>query len=137
MNKLIIGIDPDLHKSGIAIKTNGKLVICTSMFLWEIFYFCEKEIMGEHLIVIEDGNLGRSANWHGGGKATAANVGKNQAIATILREFCQTKGLTFKCVPPAGYSKLFDNEDLFKRTTGWNQRTNKDARSACAIIWGI
>ncbi len=136
MYKTLIGIDADLHKSGIAVKTNGKLTLCTCMYLWEIFYFCEK-LSGDYLIVIEDGNLGRSANWHGGGKMTAANVGKNQAIATLLREFCQVKGLNHKCVPPAGYSKLFDNEEIFKRTTRWNQRTNKDARSSCAIIWGL
>jgi hypothetical protein len=80
--------------------------------------------------------LGKSANWHKGGKQTAANVGKNQAISIILREFCDAHKLTCQCVPPSGYSKLFDDETLFRQTTGWEKQTNKDARASCAIVWG-
>jgi hypothetical protein len=135
--KTLIGIDPDLHKSGITVIEDGVIKECTTLPLWNMFNFlnCYYGDVG-CLVVLEDSTLGKSANWHKGGKQTAANVGKNQAISIILREFCDAHKLTCQCVPPSGYSKLFDDETLFRQTTGWEKQTNKDARASCAIVWG-
>jgi len=139
MNELVMAIDPDLHKNGVAMIENGKLLKVESLYLWDLIsiivhsaFYCG-EFGDKFHVIIEDGNLGRSANWHGGGKRTAGNVGKNQAIATILRELCECHNISHECIKPHGYSKVFRDENIFKQATGWMGRTNEDSRAAVAI----
>ena len=52
MTKVIIGIDPDLHKSGFSQLKDGNLVSCLSMFMWEIFHELEilHDVYGNSLL---------------------------------------------------------------------------------------
>ena len=131
---MLIAIDPDLHKTGIAVYENGKFIYINSNFIWDIFGMLKTLNNRNDLTVLIE--FPKNTNtYHNGGKGAALNVGKNQAVAIILKEFCEQKGINFDLLPPAGYSKLFANEDYFKKQTGWSGRTNKDARSAAAMIF--
>ena len=131
----IIGIDPDLHKSGLAIyDTNKKsLVTCEAAEMWYLFECLY--IYNDLSVLIRLEYPSNTNTWHRGGKGAALNVGKNQAVAIIIKEFLDSIGANYELIAPAGYSKLFDNEETFKRTTGWILRTNKDARAAAAMCW--
>lgn len=132
----IIGIDPDLRKSGYAnFDTELKhFTQVTSLYLWDLF----KEIklqsgFSESIVYIEHSE--KNCVWHGGRNTTSINVGKNKAISIILIDFCEKNGINYKTVEPSGYSILFDNIDIFQIQTDWLKKTNKDARAAAAIVF--
>lgn len=89
------------------------------------------------IILIEDPRLVNNhvATWHKGGLGAARNVGKCEAIAILLDEFCKAHKLNYRMIAPVGYSAFFNNEQIFQRTTGWTGKTNKDSRSASAMAW--
>jgi hypothetical protein len=133
-NGLIIGIDPDLDKSGFAVIQDGKYVDICSANLWKIFdwlfnyYIALREL---EMVYIEDGRLTKGT-WHKHGQK---NVGKNQAICKLLVEFCKAHSIPYTQLKPAGYSDMFKNVEVFKAATGWVERTNEDARAAAAMIF--
>lgn len=134
----IIAIDPDLRKCGFADWTNDKYINIGSTQLWDMFIYLRHSLMlsgaGDLMVLIEDPRL-KKGTWHGGGKGMARNVGKCEAIAIVLEDFCKAYGINYRMIGPAGYSRLFDDESVFKQTTGWTWRTNKDARAAAAMCW--
>lgn len=127
----LIGIDPSVNKSGVAVIENNVLTLCESMLLWDLFDFI-KDNPNAHFY-IENSNLDKG-NWHG---ATGrANVGKNQGISQNIVNRVKVLGYNFTELKPNGYSlKLYDKE-LFRKVTGYNKTTNKDARAAACMIWG-
>jgi hypothetical protein len=129
----VISIDPDVRQSGYAEYLNGKLVYCTSMYIWQLFNYIRD--MSIDLIVIEDSRLIKCSTWHEGGRGASKNVGKNQAIAIILEDYCKARDENYLLVKPDGYSKRFSNIEYFKEATGYKERTNLDARAAAAIGW--
>lgn len=131
----LIGIDPDLHKSGVAIKENDILTMCECLTMWELFDFLRIQTSGEenYMVLLEFSFV--TNTWHKGGKGAALNVGKNQAVAIIIKEFLETHSIKHELRKPAGYSLVFDDPETFKKTTGWQKQTNKDVRAAAAIVW--
>lgn len=136
-SEFVIGIDPDLHKSGVAIydKTNKKLVYVQSLYIWDLFklLLLYKE---NSFIRLEYAPLINCSSWHGGGRGGIKNVGKSHAVCIIIDEFLLGHGFKYEKLKPSGYSKTFDNIEYFKKTTGWADMTNKDSRSAVAMILG-
>lgn len=128
---MLIGIDPSVNKSGVAVIENNVLTLCESMHLWDLFDFI-KDNPNAHFYV-ENSNLDKG-NWHG---ATGrANVGKNQGISQNIVNRVKVLGYKLTELKPNGYSlKLYDKE-LFRKVTGYNKTTNKDARAAACMIWG-
>ena len=134
--KIHVGIDPDLHKSGFAVVQNGKYQIIDSLPMWELF---EKIIqLNPDKIHLEFST--NKGTWHAGGAGASIRVGKNQAVAIIIKEFCEAKGFELNLINPTRwtrFSQTFNDKEFFKKQTGWTGRTNKDARAAAAILWGI
>jgi hypothetical protein len=134
----LIAIDPDLRKCGFADWNGEKFINIDSTQLWDLFSYLIHVLFltakKDFIVLIEDPRL-RKGTWHAGGKGMARNVGKCEAVAIILEDFCKAHGIRYRMISPAGYSKLFANEGIFKQTTGWQGRTNKDARAAAAMCW--
>lgn len=128
---MIIGIDPSVNKSGVAVLENNQLTMCESMTLWVLFDFI-KENPNAHFYV-ENSNLD-NGNWHG--VTARKNVGKNQGISQNIVGLIKEKNFKLTELKPDGYSIRFFNEELFRKVTKFNQRTNKDARAAACMIWG-
>ena len=86
-DNLIIGIDPDLHKSGIAIwnYSNNGFDTITSLYIWDIFAIL-KDLQHENCKILLEYDKS-NYTWHKGGKGAAINVGKNKAVAIIIKEF--------------------------------------------------
>lgn len=137
--RFIIGCDPDLHKSGYAVydKQQKKLTECCALYMWEIFDYlhdCCMELPKEQFFVRLEYPKNTN-NYHGGGRGSSVNLGKNQAVAIILKEFLIAKGIRHELIFPAGYSNTFKDEKFFKQTTGFKERTNADARAAAAMVF--
>lgn len=131
----ILGIDADLHRSGIALMVSQELTFCSSMFMWELFDFLFKYKDEAHIVYLEAGHLVDCASWHQGGTGAARNVGMNNACSQIIEEFLKENGFNYRCVLPKGYTKFFSKVDFFKQQTGYKKTTNGDARSAAAIVF--
>ena len=153
---LVVGIDPDLSRTGIAIydTASKKLIDCRSIKFMEVVKVVLSLPLETTLVRVEAGWLVRKSNWHSrktmkvlekkgitGERASniaqrqAKNVGENHAIGKIIAETLTDAGFNVELIPPAGYSQFFDNNLFFKRQTGYPGRTNKDARAAAAMCW--
>lgn len=138
-NQIIIGIDPDLEKSGVAILGQSlQLKNLTFPETVDLFRTFQDEIKK---VVIEAGWLNRKSNFHGcygqsksKGEAIARNVGENHATGKLLVEMAKSLGLAVVEVRPTR-TKL--KAEDFNRITGWQGRTNQEQRDAAMLIVGM
>ncbi|TPU61303.1 hypothetical protein [Acinetobacter baumannii] len=137
--QIIIGIDPDLEKSGVAILGNDlQLKNLTFPETVELFRNEQDSIKK---VVIEAGWLNKKANFrNGANKSLAVNeqiskrVGENHATGKLLVQMAKHMGLAVIEVKP---TKTKVNSDEFNRITGWQGRTNQEQRDAGMLIWGM
>lgn len=137
--KLIIGIDPDLDKSGVAIL--GDSLELKNMTFPEVVELFRNEQDNIKKVVIEAGWLNKKSNFHGAygqskakGEAIARNVGENHATGKLLDVMASSFGIATVLVRP---TKTKLNAEQFNRLTGWQGRTNQEARDAGVLIWGM
>lgn len=132
--RYIIGIDPDLHKPGVAVYslTENKFELCQTMTIKKMFDYFATCRNADILYIVEHPDSTRT--WHGGGRGSSIDVGRNQGVAIMIYEYLIECGYNVKKVAPAGYSKIFKNAETFKTNTGWTGQTNEDARAAAAIV---
>lgn len=135
---MLIGIDPDVDKSGVAFK-NGKLFELSNLSFFQLFDFLSfyKEREEKPTIYIECGYLNAS-NWHKKVNASASvnskigeRTGANFETAKKIVEMCEYLGLEHVKVKPTR-SKV--NAEFFKQVTGFTQRTNQEQRDAYMLI---
>lgn len=140
MNKIIIGIDPDLFKSGFAFMEKGKKetlsISCLGFFGIIRFFLQNKENI--YCVYIEAGWLNAKSNFHGGSNSfikekIAKNVGENHAIGKLLEEFCTIEKIPFELVKP---TKSKVNAEFFKNISGYKLRNNQEMRDAAMLIIG-
>lgn len=141
MKKLLIGIDPDVDKSGVAFK-NGNLIELSNLTFFQLFDYLSfyKDIENKPIVYVEAGYLNKS-NWHINEKQSKSMVAKigertgaNFEVAKKIVEMCQYLGLEFVEARPTR-SKV--NADFFKQITGISQRTNQEQRDAAMLIYKI
>lgn len=139
--KILIGIDPDVDKSGIAFK-NGKLIELSNLTFFQLLDFLkfQKEQDQKPVVYIECGFLNAS-NWHKKINASASlnskigeRTGANFETAKKIVEMCEYLGLEYVKIKPTR-SKV--NADFFKQITGIEQRTNQEQRDAYMLIHGL
>jgi len=140
MSKILIGIDPDVYKSGVAILKDNKLKLQNLTF-FELFemlkFYKEREI--KPMIYVECGYLNKS-NWHKKiGKSASLNTkigertGANFETAKKIVEMCAYLGLPYFQIKP---TRKKSDSALFKQATGLNIRTNQEQRDAYFLIHG-
>lgn len=137
--KILIGIDPDTEKSGVATKIGRELILQNLTFfqLFEMLLFYETE-EPKPIIYIECGFLNQS-NWHKKTNSSASinakigeRTGANFEVAKKICEMCEYLGLEYMKVKPTR-SKV--NADFFKQITGIEKRTNQEQRDAFMLIF--
>lgn len=136
---MIIGIDPDLIKSGVAILGDSlELKTLTFAETVELFRTQQDQIKK---VVIEAGWLNSKSNMHGRigqrktvGERIAKNVGENHATGKLLVEMAKSFDLNVVEVRPTRTKK---NAEEFRRITGYMGRTNPEVRDAGMLIWGM
>ena len=137
MTDIIIGIDPDLEKSGVAIL--GQSLELKNLTFAETVNLFRSQQDQIKKVVIEAGWLNKKSNFRYGhsksaGERIAKNVGENHATGKLLAEMAKSCGLAVVLVKPSR-SKVDSKE--FNRITGWQGRTNQEQRDAAMLIFGM
>lgn len=139
-SSFLIGIDPDIDKSGVAWKVGDEINLYNLTF-FELFemlkYYKEREV--KPMVYIECGFLTKG-NWHDKAGANNAynkkigeHTGENKQVAKKLCEMMDYLDIPYVKVKPTAH-KL--NAVSFKAITGISKRTNQDQRDSCMLIWG-
>lgn len=139
--KIIIGIDPDVTKSGVAIKKGGKVELLNLEFfkLFKSLSDLHASSQYEIKVYIECGFLNKG-NWHkvNGSNSINAQIGQrtgaNHETAKKIVEMCQYLGLSYQEVKP---TKSKVRSDFFKQITKIDKRTNQEQRDAYMLIHGL
>jgi len=136
----LVGIDPDLFKSGFAVwdKTNSELVEYGKLTFWELVEFIENH-RKDYKYILEAGWLNKKSNWHLNELGTrsekiAYRVGQNHTIGILIEELFKKLGVDYQLIKPRK-SKLKKEE--FVKITGITARINQDIRDAIMLVYGF
>ena len=132
---IVIGVDPDCLKSGLAVYESGILKRLLNFTYIDFVSYCAKIKFENCIFVIEDGNLINglySRNRHGN-KAIqhkiSESVGANKQRATDLIEVAKYFGIpVIRRKPRKG--NWANKKAMFEKVTGWKGRSNPETRSA-------
>ena len=139
MNKIKIGIDPDIDKSGFAVyNTEENRLDLDNYSFWGMIKQIEwlQQFDNELHIVIEAGWLINKSNWHYSknqskvvGEAIAKKVGVNHAVGILLENYCKHKDISYELMKPKGKvdSKRFEKI--------WGiKKSNQEVRDAAMLL---
>lgn len=143
-SKFIIGIDPDIDRSGVAVwdKKSKRFFKLETMRFWDLADFLHPVQWNgivDVMVLISAGWLIDKSNWHGKNQSSEAkqkiamNVGINHASGKLIEQFCIKHKIPYRLVKPTG--KV--DAAYFKRLTGWKGRTNQDVRDAGMLCYGL
>ncbi len=135
---LLIGIDPDVTKSGVAYleRSTKKLELSNKTF-FQLLQYLQSLPINQTKVIIEAGWLNKS-NWHTvkGSPAINAQIGQrtgaNHETGKKIGEMCEYLGLQFEFHKPIK-SKI--DHKLFQKITGVTGRTNPEMRDAAMLVW--
>ena len=140
MSKILIGIDPDVEKSGFA-RIQGDQLKLDNLSFFDLFeelkFYKEREI--KPTVYVECGYLNKSNFHKKAGMSAALNAkigertGANFETAKKIVEMCEYLKLPCVKIQPKA-SKI--TNDYFKTITGLSIRTNQEQRDAMMLIWG-
>lgn len=138
MSKVILGVDPDSSRNGIAVVKNGVLVELLNMNVIQLYIHLtefEKVALRNGDIEIHMENVKKSkAVWHAQGmnKSIAAmaaqKVGMCKQAQTSIEQMAEELKIPVTLYRPSSMWKK-DKKD-FERVTNWTGRSNEDTRSA-------
>ncbi len=141
MPEIIIGIDPDSDKHGVARYFRGELVVLERMNLMDMIPLieftkrCEYEIefhledvCANNAIFSKPGVANQKANL-----AVARGIGKCQQSQVELERFLNYYNIK---IVKHKISKMWKKDKKqFEMVTGWKGRSNEDTRSAAYFGW--
>lgn len=140
---MLIGIDPDVDKSGVAAKSNRTIQL-QSLKFFDLFDFLRVNKESITKVRIEASWLIKH-NWHTKANGSAAinarignNAGSNHEAGRKIVEMCQYLSIPFEEVKPL--KKLWKGKDgkithdELARLTQLPKRTNQEERDACLLI---
>lgn len=144
---LIIGIDPDVDKNGVAIynkKTRGLNLSALSFFSLFDLLRGEKDNIRE--VVVEASWLIKKSNFHCETKGVrvassiGSRTGANHEVGRKIIEMCEYVGINVIGVRPLkkrwkGPDGKITHEE-FKQITGYSKSTNQEKRDAGLLVWG-
>lgn len=132
----VIGIDPDVSKSGFSIY--NRVTKNLELFDYDLFDLFNVLLQMKDLNILvrlEAGHLEKGV-WHKGGNGAAKKVGANHEIGRQIEKFCKSNQIRYQLVKPCGFSSYDHNK--FCSITGWDKkiRTNPEKRVAGLLVWG-
>ena len=145
--EIIMAIDPDIDKSGIAIYRKGYGLKVCKWAMPELVEYLRANKQNVYAIV-ECGYLNKIPNFHGGNfrvsQKIAANVGQNWQVAHTIVEFCKFYHVEYKEQKPL--RKYWQGKDgkitepelnaLIARKLGYHvSGTNQDERDAILLLF--
>lgn len=135
MSEMVIGIDPDAQKYGIAVYFNGKLCELAKKNTVEFVNFIQSIRYQDLTFVIEDVATNKFI-YARNNKLGPAQVNKiAQAVGmckhaqAVAEQFIEANGFTLVRIPPTKGNWAKDRKQ-FEMVTGWTKNSNEDTRSA-------
>lgn len=133
---MIIGIDPDLVKSGVAVVVDGKIITLDTMSFFDLCNFID-EHKHQAVFHVEDVEINKPVFTRPGispasMKKIAQNVGMVKAVARLLMEHLEETEANYKMIRPlvGPIKKAKKDAEFFNRQTGWTGKSNEDKRDA-------
>lgn len=141
---MVIGIDPDVSKSGVAVAVKGKLQELHAMTFVQLCSFLSQQPPGTN-VCIENVEHDKTV-YHRKGKnhkqmlTVAQNVGMVKATMRHIVAVAESFELKVELVKPLGKTSELARRakvdaNFFNQVTGWKGRTNPDMRDAGLIAW--
>lgn len=140
---MLIGIDPDVDKSGIAVKSSNAVDLMTLTF-FQLFDFLNNHKEKIKTVRVEASWLIAKSNWHNdkANSRVAARIGKNAGsnheVGRKIVEMCQYLSIPYQEVKPL--KKIWKGSDgkithaELSRMVALPPRTNQEQRDACLLI---
>ncbi|MDR2928223.1 MAG: hypothetical protein LBV41_08515 [Cytophagaceae bacterium] len=140
MKHIFIGIDPDIHKSGVcAWDRTDKTLDMQSLSFFQLFDYLSKYKDSINRVRVEAGWLNEKSNFHTrfnqtkeAGERIAKNVGANHETGKKIIEMCVYLGLEVEPVKPLG--KI--TPDYFEKLTGIKCK-NQDIIDAAMLVYEL
>lgn len=153
---IIIGIDPDINKNGIAVldvekrrlEVSSLDIVDTVAFIKAMQEVCNED--GKDMVaVVEAGWLNGTHNWHGNYRDSKAvygkkcySVGENHRTGKAICQFVRAMGVP--CIEQTplrkmwrGKDKKITHEELVRVTGLEEKRTNQEERDAALLAWSF
>lgn len=133
MSSIVVGIDPDSDKHGVAIYIDNKLCELKMCSTIEMVDFAR--LYPASLFSIEDvcaNNFVYARNRHGSKNAQSAiamRIGRCQQAQTELMRWLDSLGVAYKLHKPQK-GNWAENRPQFEKVTGWDKQSNADTRAA-------
>ena len=150
IHDIIIGIDPDVDKSGVALLNTASRCMETSAYdfpnLIDLLIAKRDEAKEKNLsliVVVEASWLVQKANYHAhygrAGDAISRKVGENHEVGKLIIQMCKHHSITAIEMHPLkkmwrGKDGKITAEEL-QQMCGIFGRTNQEMRDACLIAW--
>ena len=140
--KIVIGIDPDAEKHGVAIYKDGVLIALHGWTAVQVIEYLN-HIEGEtHYLLVSIENVMANQfvyarNQHSNKAAQskiAMHIGRCQQAQVELMRWLDSFGMHYVLHKPQK-GNWADKRDLFERITGWDKQSNEDTRSAAYFGW--
>lgn len=142
--RTIIGIDPDIVKSGLAVVRGDKIINLESLTFVELLNAIDNIPCDADGLVIKIENPeaikplfgAKTKNKRAIREKICQDVGKCKATARLICEVLESKGhIINKIKPLTGSVKKQAKADAsyFNKVTGWQGRSNEDKRDAALI----
>ncbi len=141
--KIVIGVDPDSDKHGVAIYVDANLCDLAGLSRVDLIKraISYRDKGCDVLFSIED-VMANQSTWRARGavsKAVAAKMGHGigrlyQALHELIRDL-EANGFEFNLHKVSSNWKDAAGKKLFEQATGWNSRSNEDTRSAAWFGW--
>ena len=145
-HRYIIGIDPDVEKSGMACldMETRQVEVCAIVFpelLQSLLRYVDEDVA----IVIEDSDM--SVNWHYGSAdkpgiiaAKGRSVGMCHATTRHIREICDYLGFDVYMQRPLrkmwkGPDGKITQEEIMQFIPGLPKKMNQECRDAALLAW--
>lgn len=147
MKKIIVGIDPDLIKNGMAVVVDKKIVSLEAVSFHNLIEFLEAVGPKESIdIKLENPDSikplfgSKVKNKRAVREKICQDVGKVKAVGILINEYLLFHGYSVRLIRPLrGPIKRQAKADkiYFNKVTGWKGGSSEDKRDAALIaLWG-
>lgn len=157
-HQIVIGIDPDVDRSGIAVlELPSRNIQATALPFADVLDCLRSqqrrcEITGSCLMVVVEAGWLNKGNWHvcrndsrQMASAKGVGIGRNQEVGILILELCHHWQIPCVGLRPLplriGRANLWSGKDgkitaeELRQVTGLTARTNQEARDAALLAW--
>jgi hypothetical protein len=139
----VIGIDPDVSRSGVAVATDGRIESLECLCFTDLCNFLST-LPPSAIVAIEDVEHDKTTYPRKANKAAmlkiAQNVGMAKATCRHIRAVAESFNLKVKMIPPMAKGNQLcrrakGDAEFFNSITGWQGRSNEEKRDAGMIAF--